>query len=143
MTFFPSRHKQQPTLSVQIRAAERRISSRQRQIGMDTATITQKIGRQLSAPPNLLLAGGIGFIIGELTKQSPTTDGNGKDGPANKTTPFKRALNLFSSLQTLYTALPLVLMMASAYETKTAKPIPEQSPRASTDPLTTANSRIN
>ncbi|MDD2722832.1 MAG: hypothetical protein PHH59_02250 [Methylovulum sp.] len=75
----------------------------------------------LTTPPNLLLACGIGFIIGELTKQFPATDENGNNGPANKTTPFKITLNLFSSIQTLYTALPLVLMMTSAFETKTER----------------------
>lgn len=124
----PSKHhKQQLSLCGQIRAAELRVSNRQRQIGMVTATLTKKIGQQLSTPANLLLAGGIGFILGELTKQPSTKDKKCNNLPKNKATPFKIALNLISSIRTVYSALPLVLIMTSAYKKNTAKPTPEPS----------------
>ncbi|MDD5273470.1 MAG: hypothetical protein PHU14_12210 [Methylovulum sp.] len=117
MTFFSNRHKT-PSLSAQIRATERRLSNRHQSIGNHTATLSQKIKHQLSNPPNLFLASGIGFIIGEFTKHPQATDGKHDNGATTTRSPLEIALNLFSSIHTLYTALPLVWMTASAYQSK-------------------------
>ncbi len=124
MISFLNRHKP-PSLGMKILAAEQRVSCRKRQIGIHSATLTQKIAQQLTTMPNLLLASGMGFILGEVTKQPTAMDENGNNRPSTQTSPLKTALTLFSSMQTLYTALPLVLVIKSAYETKTAKPIPK------------------
>jgi hypothetical protein len=108
------------SLSAQIRATERRVASRQRQIRIHAGIVSHKIESQLTTPTNLLLASGMGFIIGELTKNNQTVCGNGKDR-ATTTSPLKIALNLFSSIRTVYAALPLVLVVTSAFETKAAQ----------------------
>lgn len=118
MIFSSKSHKAR-TLSAQIRAAEQRVSNRQRQIGIHAAAITEKVERQLSTPPNLLLAGGIGFILGEITQKAPiATSKNGT--AATAATPLKTAMNLFASLQSVYAFLPLVLVAITALDSKPA-----------------------
>ena len=46
--------------------------NRQRRTGVRTATLVRKIQQQMTAPATLLLAGGIGFILGELTQRQTT-----------------------------------------------------------------------
>jgi hypothetical protein len=66
----------------------------------------------------LLLAGGIGFILGELTqRQTIQSRGSLEEEPrASETTPWRTALNLMTLVHTLYTALPLVWMMKFLYQ---------------------------
>ena len=56
------------SLRTQIRNVERELLNRQRRTGVRTATLVRKIQQQMTAPATLLLAGGIGFILGELTQ---------------------------------------------------------------------------
>jgi len=103
------------SLTAQINAAERQVLNRQQEIGIRTTTLVRKIHQQMTAPATLLLAGGIGFIIGELTKRQTSKKRPGTvDKPqATETSPLRIALNLITSARTLYTALPLVWMMKS------------------------------
>jgi hypothetical protein len=95
-------------LTSQIRDAEQQIVIRQQGVGVLASTLNKKIQQEITAPSTLLLAGGIGFIIGELTKRQTSYN---RDS-ANKqrttvTSPLMIALNLLSSAHTLYTALPI------------------------------------
>jgi len=103
------------SLTAQINAAERQVLNRQQEVGICTTTLVRKIHQQMTAPATLLLAGGIGFIIGELTKRqtSKKRPGTGDKPQATETSPLRIALNLITSARTLYTALPLVWMMKS------------------------------
>jgi len=103
------------SLTAQINAAERQVLNRQREVGIRTTTLVRKIHQQMTAPATLLLAGGIGFIIGELTKRQTSKKRPGTvDKPqATENSPLRIALNLITSARTLYTALPLVWMMKS------------------------------
>lgn len=105
---------QPKSLTAQINAAERQVLNRRQEVGIRTAALVRKIRHQMTAPATLLLAGGIGFMIGELTKR-PTAKFRGTvDKPHTaETTPLRIALNLMTSARTLYTALPLVWMMKS------------------------------
>jgi hypothetical protein len=72
----------------------------------------------MTAPATLLLAGGIGFIFGELT-QRHTTQSLGAAGKKLRTTemtPLRTALSLMTSIHTLYRALPLAWMMKSLHQ---------------------------
>lgn len=101
-------HSKSKSLTAQIRDAERRVLIRQEVVGVRADTLVRKIHQQMTSPSTLLLAGGIGFIIGEITKrQSPNIRG------AAGTTPLSSALNLVTSVHTLYRALPLVWLMKS------------------------------
>lgn len=100
------------SLRTQIRAAERMLLNRQQRVGVRTATLIRKIQQQITAPATLQLVGGIGFILGELTQcQTDKSRGALEDLRASETAPLRIALNLMTLVNTLYTVLPLALMM--------------------------------
>lgn len=104
------------SLNAQIRDAERQVLRRQHKVSIRSATLVLKIHQQMTAPSTLLLAGGAGFIIGELTKrQNPKFHGTVDKLYATETTSLRIALNLITSVRTFYTALPLVWMIKSYY----------------------------
>lgn len=115
-TYLLKRNKPK-SLRAQIRAAERELLNRQQRVGVRTATLVRNIHQQVTAPATLLLAGGIGFILGELTHRQ-TTQSRGAAGKlrTTETTPLRTALNLMTSIHTLYTALPLAWLMKSFYQ---------------------------
>jgi hypothetical protein len=100
------------SLRTQIGEAERELLNRQRRFGVRTATLVRSIQLQATAPATLLLAGGIGFILGEITRRQPTQSrcAGGKLS-TTEITPLRTALNLMTSIHTLHTALPLAWMM--------------------------------
>lgn len=105
------------SLTAQIRDAERQVLNRQRRVGVRTAMLVRKAHQQMTAPATLLLAGGIGFIIGELTKRQTLNDRSTADKPCTaQTTPLRTALNLMTTIHTLYTALPLALIIKSYHK---------------------------
>lgn len=105
------------TLAVQIRDTERQLLSRQQGIDSRTATLIRKIHRQLATPATLLLAGGIGFIIGELTKHHPPKFRSSVVKPQTVgTSPLRVVLNLIASARSLYTALSIAWMMKSYWQ---------------------------
>jgi len=105
------------SLRAQIKAAERELLNRQRRVGVRTATLVRNIHQQVTAPATLLLAGGIGFILGELTQRQTTKSRGVADKVrTTETTPLRTALNLMTSIHTLYTALPLAWLMKSFYQ---------------------------
>ena len=111
--YFPNVSKPK-SLSAQIKDAECQVLKRQQEVGVRTSTLIQKIHQQMTAPATLLLAGGIGFIIGELTKrQTPNSRGSADKPRTTKTSPLTTALNLITSARTLYMALPIAWMMKS------------------------------
>lgn len=104
------------SLTTQIKDVEQQVLDRQRKVGIRTAMLIRKTYQQMTDPVTLLLASGIGFIIGELTKRCPQKLRGAASKPhAAETTPLKTALSLITSARTLYTALPLAWMMKSYY----------------------------
>jgi len=96
------------SLTAQIRAAEQQIVIRQQGVGVRTATLIKKIHQEITAPSTLLLAGGIGFIIGELTRRQTTNiRDTANQQNTTETSPLRTALNLITSVHTLYMALPI------------------------------------
>jgi len=105
------------SLRAQIKAAERELLNRQRRVGVRTATLVRNIHQQVTAPATLLLAGGIGFILGELTQRQTTKSRGVADKVrTTETIPLRTALSLMTSIHTLYTALPLAWLMKSFYQ---------------------------
>jgi hypothetical protein len=101
----------------QIRDAERQVLSRQRKLDIRTDALVRNVHLQMTAPATLLLAGGAGLMLGELTKRQPSKFGGIGDKKADaETSPLKVAINLMTSIQTLYTALPMVWMMKAFYQ---------------------------
>jgi hypothetical protein len=113
MTAAPSQNpeKSKP-LTVQIREAERRLQNRRQGIARDSALLAQNIRRQMSKPVTLLCAAGIGFLLGQLTKPQAhkLRDPAGKSRVV-EASPLAVALNLATSIRSLYTALPVVWLM--------------------------------
>ena len=80
-------------------------------------TLVRNIYQQVTAPATLLLAGGIGFILGELTRRQTTQSRGAADKlRTTETTPLRTALNLMTSIHALYTALPLAWLMKTFYQ---------------------------
>lgn len=118
-----NRHKT-ASLNERIRHAERQLSSRQRQVDSATTSLINTIHHQITRPASLLLASGAGFIIGELTKcQTPrASDATERTNASGTTTPLMVLLNLMATVHTLYTALPLVWVIKSFYQSAPSQP---------------------
>jgi hypothetical protein len=124
------------SLSVQIKAAEQQVLNRKRKIGIGTTALVQKMQQQMLAPSTFLLAGGVGFLIGEITKREPSKIPGITDKPhAVEPSPLKTALSLVTSIQTLYTALPLAWIIKTFQQSGTSS----QTTRPRTQPLTAAS----
>jgi len=119
------------SLTAQINATERQVLNRQRRIGIRSATLVREIHQQMTAPATLLLAVGLGFIVGELTKrQTPKFRGTTDKPQVAESSPLKIALKLMTSARTLYAALPLAWMMKSYCQPSASgeTPIPHSRP---------------
>jgi hypothetical protein len=95
-TFF--KHSKFKTLTDQIKDAERKVLNHRQGLKVNTAQFIGHIRRQMTAPTTLLLAGGVGFILAEVTKR--------QNGTA-QISPLTTALNLMISAHALYTAVLL------------------------------------
>ena len=121
------KHSKSKSLSAQIKETEQELMNRQRRLGICNATLIRTIHRKLTAPTTLLLAGGIGFLLGELTRR-PTHNSHStanKTRPAD-TSPLRTALNLITSIYTLYTALPLAWIIKSCHQPGASGLTPKQ-----------------
>ena len=125
LAYLPSVSKPS-SLAAQIRDAERQVSKRQRALKVRAATLARKICQQMTAPASLLLAGGIGFVIGELTqRQNPKCRDSAGNPRAAVSTPLLAALNLITSTHALYTNLaPLVRAMKPFNPPTASGPVP-------------------
>jgi hypothetical protein len=121
MRTWPLNRSQANSLATQIRDAERQAQDRQRIIKVRTDVLVRTIHQQMTAPTTLLLASGAGFLMGELTKRQPAkVDSSGHKIGVSGISPLKVALNLVTSIQTLYTALPIVWIMKTFVQTGSA-----------------------
>jgi len=114
-------------LTDQIKDAEWQVLKRQQAIDFRTTTLVRKIYQELTDPASLLLASGIGFIIGEITKrQTPKVRGTIDKAQSTGAGPLGIALNLLTSARTLYTALPLAWIMKSRHRPGTSTQAPRR-----------------
>jgi hypothetical protein len=105
----------------EIRETERQLLDRQHRIHVHTGTLVRDLRKELASPAALLLAGELGFIIGELTKKpakkeefsadrkAATKDTGGASFSA-VISPLKTVLGLQNLTPELYQALPLGLV---------------------------------
>jgi hypothetical protein len=98
-----------PSLTVQIGEAERRLQNRRRLVGVRGVALRQKVQEWITDPTVLLWAGGIGFLIGELTSR-PTPKPQGSDPSPNPGHPFfdtaRTVITLVTLARPLFSALP-------------------------------------
>ncbi len=102
-------------LNRQIKDTEQKIGKHQRAIHIHSKALKSGLRQtMILKPAHLLLASGIGFILGELThcQSVEATD----DAQTGEISPLKVAFNLLSTARSLYAALPLVLMISSYYQ---------------------------
>jgi hypothetical protein len=57
-------------LDEQVAAAERRIEQRRRRVLADTRLLKRAARRELTSPPALLFAAGVGFALGRITERA-------------------------------------------------------------------------
>ncbi|WP_196240002.1 hypothetical protein [Candidatus Methylobacter oryzae] len=110
-------HLVQPKLlEDEIKDAESQVLTRQQVIDLRTTLLVRKIYQEMTEPASLLLAGGIGFVISEITKRRPVKvrDTAGKAAAA-VASPLNVAMSLLTSARTLYTALPIAWLVKSGY----------------------------
>ena len=96
------------SLAAEIKDAELQVLECQRMVIVRADTLMQKTQQQMTAPASLLLAGGIGFVIGELTKsKSFKPHGTIEEPRVAETTDITqtlmRALNQLATINALYT----------------------------------------
>ena len=117
------------SLAGRIRDAEQQVSRRQREVGVRTGLLVKDLHHQLTTPASLLLASGIGFLIGELTQHNPPQDPCTADKPrAGNAMPLETALNFIALVRTVYTAvLPITWLVKYTRQ-------PDASSRASNAP---------
>jgi hypothetical protein len=112
------------SLTAEIKNAEEQLLKRHRVVDIRSAKLIEDIQQQLAAPSSLVIAGGVGFIVGEFTKtRSSGSHRAGYDKShatestsitqllkslASGTTPINQllmtALNLMNSANALYMA---------------------------------------
>jgi hypothetical protein len=97
------------SLTVQIREAECQLRNRRRFVRVRGAALGGTLHRRMTAPASLLWAGGMGFLLGELTRR-PTPQSRSTDrSPDSGHSFFETALNLIQLVtwaRTLFAALP-------------------------------------
>lgn len=108
-----TRNRINPTsLSAQIKDAEQRVLNRNQKISVGTTALVKKVQQQMIAPRSFIFAAGIGFLLGEITKREPSKIRSINDKPGTaQVSPLRTALSLVTSIQTLYTALPIAWMI--------------------------------
>ena len=119
------------TLTAQIRSAEQQVLIHQRSLGARTNELNRKINQQLTAPASLVLASGIGFILGEITRcQRPKLPTSGNTSVVTETSPLNTALTLLISAHSLYRALPLAWIIQSFKKPGTTGQTPQRKSRS-------------
>lgn len=112
-------------LNAQIKETERQIMDRQHYVQVRTDTLVRDLRYEATLPTTLLLAGEVGFIVGELTKPSLKKEQQtAKQAYARSeadVTPLKKAMNFVSLAQNLYQTLPLVWILDTLFPEDASK----------------------
>ncbi|MBL8496842.1 hypothetical protein ABF87_06480 [Nitrosomonas sp. JL21] len=109
MPSYDSSERAFKSLSAQIRETEAQVLECRENVKSCAGVLLQKTQQQMIAPSSLLLAGGMGFIIGELMKlKTSQRHGQGKDSAAQGNVPITQmlmdALNTFNTISSIYTS---------------------------------------
>ena len=108
-TDVPSPRARTASLSAQIGDAERRLQNRRRLLGARGVALRRTLQEWMTDPTVLLWAGGMGFLIGELT-QRHTPKPQGSDPSPNPGYPLfdaaRTVITLVTLARPLFSALP-------------------------------------
>lgn len=107
-------------LTDEIRETELQIIDRQHRAQVHANRLVRDLRKELASPATLILAGGLGFIIGELTKgpskkkEGSTASNKRRESESTSfaaaVTPLIKVLGLQNLAPSLYQALPLAVM---------------------------------
>ena len=108
-TDVPSPRARTASLSAQIGDAERRLQDRRRLVGVRGVALRGTLQEWMTDPTVLLWAGGMGFLIGELTQRHRPKP-QGSDPSPNPGYPFfdaaRTVITLVTLARPLFSALP-------------------------------------
>jgi len=108
-TDVPSPRRPTSSLTAQIGDAERRLQNRRRLVGVRGGALRRTLHQWMSDPTVLLWAGGMGFLIGELTQRHTPTP-QGSDPSPNPGYPLfdaaRTVITLVTLARPLFSALP-------------------------------------
>ncbi len=108
----PAWFKQNTSLQAQIRDAERHVLQRETLVRLGKLKLLKNLRRQITSTPNLVLAGGIGFISGELSKcPKRQLSSSAVNAPTTEKTPFRNAITLILMARTFYTSFPVTWLI--------------------------------
>jgi hypothetical protein len=125
------RHKP-ASLIVQITQAELRVLHHRQLVGVCASKLGQDLREQLTSPAMLLLAGGLGFVAGHMTRHQASTPSNAEHPRAAHTQLLAKALKLIAFARTLSRIFPSAAMEFSVQsESSSQTPAPQfRSPAA-------------
>ncbi|MGZ8225519.1 MAG: hypothetical protein ACXWT3_02630 [Methylococcaceae bacterium] len=114
------------SLAAQIKETEQRLKDRQRNVNVRADILVKDLRQQITSPATLLLAGGAGFIVGELTTHPPKNERRSiQPDTVVKSeahmTPLRNAIDFMSLAHNLYQLLPLVFIMDIFYPENASK----------------------
>jgi opacity protein-like surface antigen len=95
-------------LKVEITRAAARLRERRRRVDLSAAALRHNLGRHLTSPMMLLLAGGVGFVAGDLANRDSGSERTGDSQSLVK--------NLFASATSLVALIRSVLAMSQMAE---------------------------
>ena len=129
MAIFSRKQINPTSLSARIKDADQQVLNRKRKIDIGTAALTRKMREQMIAPTTFIFAASIGFLLGEITKREPSKIRSINDKPSTaELSPLRTALSLVTSIQTLYTALPIAWMIKTFSERGASGQASEKNP---------------
>jgi hypothetical protein len=109
-------------LKVEITRAAARLRERRRRVDLSAAVLRHNLGRHLTSPMMLLLAGGVGFVAADLANRDAAPERT-----ADSQAPAK---NLFASAMSLVALIRSVLAMSQmagmTASERDAKPDPQE-----------------
>jgi hypothetical protein len=114
------------SMAYEIRKAERRIFNRQCRIEQRKATLIRHLQRRITSPMTLVMATGVGFIVGDLTAPHPSprpADSAPSKRAASGESSLAKVLNWISWWNTLTTAWPLTAL-SHAFQAQSGAPHP-------------------
>lgn len=94
------------SLTVQVKQAELQVVQRRRLVAVRAFVLGRNIRRQWTAPAMLLLAGALGFAVGDFTKRRVSAPSSTKRSRRSRNKLFGRALKLIAFARMLSTAFP-------------------------------------
>lgn len=114
------------SMAYEIKKAERLIYSRQLRIEQRKATLIRHLHRRITSPMALIMGGGLGFIIGDLTaprhSRRPADSARSKRAASGESS-LTKVLNWIGWWNALTTAWPLTAL-SHAFQAQSGAPQP-------------------